>query len=63
MPNFSVLLNQLHQFSEDESGQDLVEYALLGALMALGAVSSLKTVASGVASVFTTVGSTITTAI
>jgi pilus assembly protein Flp/PilA len=63
MPNFSVLLTQLHQFSEDESGQDLVEYALLGALMALGAVSSLKTVASGVASVFTTVGSTITTAI
>jgi len=63
MPNFSVLLTQLHQLSEDESGQDIVEYALLGALMALGAVSSLKTVASGVASVFTTVGSTITTAI
>jgi len=63
MPNFSVLLTQLHQLHEDESGQDIVEYALLGALMALGAVSSLKTVASGVASVFTTVGSTITTAI
>ena len=61
MPNFSVLLIQLHQFQHDESGQDLVEYALLGALMALSAVSSLKTVATGVAGVFTTVGSTVTT--
>ena len=63
MPNFSVLLNQLHQFSEDESGQDLVEYALLGALMALGAVSSLKSVASGVTGIFTSIGSTITSGI
>jgi len=63
MPNFSVLLNQLHQFSEDESGQDLVEYALLGAMMALGTVTSVKSVATGVAGVFTTTGSTITSGI
>jgi pilus assembly protein Flp/PilA len=60
MPNFSVLLTQLHQFQEDESGQDIVEYALLGAFIALGAVSSLKSVATGVAGVFNTTGSTIT---
>jgi len=60
MHNFSTLLTQLHQ---DESGQDLVEYALLGALMALGAVTSLRSVASGVAGIFTTIGSTITSGI
>ena len=60
MPNFSVLLTQLHQ---DESGQDIVEYALLGALMALGAVGSLKSVATGVAGIFTNVGSTISSGI
>ena len=63
MQNFSSLLSQLHQFAQDESGQDIVEYALLGALMALGAVSSLKSVASAVAVVFTSVGSTITSGI
>ena len=63
MQNFSSLLSQLHQFAQDESGQDIVEYALLGALMALGAVSSLKSVASAVAGVFTSVGSTITSGI
>ena len=63
MHNFSSLLSQLRQFLEDESGQDLVEYALLGCLIGLGAVSSLKSVATGVAGIFTTVGSTITTGI
>jgi len=57
MHNFSALLTQLQQ---DDSGQDLVEYALLGALIALGTVSSVKSVANGVATVFTSVGSTIT---
>ena len=60
MNNFSRLLAKLHQFQEDESGQDLVEYALLGALMALSVVGSIKTVATGVAGVFSTTGSTIT---
>jgi len=63
MHNFSTLLTQLHQFQYDESGQDIVEYALLGAMMALGTVSSVKTVATGVAGIFTNVGSTIATGI
>jgi pilus assembly protein Flp/PilA len=63
MNNFSRLLAKLHQFQEDESGQDLVEYALLGALMALSAVSSLKSVATGVAGIFNSTGSTITLSI
>jgi Flp pilus assembly pilin Flp len=60
MHNFSTLLTQLHQFQHDESGQDLVAYALLGAMMALGTVTSVKSVATGVAGIFTTTGSTIT---
>ena len=63
MQNFSTLLTQLHQFQHEESGQDLVEYALLGCLMALSAVSSLKSVASGVTGIFTSIGSTITSGI
>jgi pilus assembly protein Flp/PilA len=57
MNHLSQLLKELHL---DESGQDLVEYALLGALIALGAVSSLRNVASGVAAVFSSATSTIT---
>jgi pilus assembly protein Flp/PilA len=60
MNHFSRLLTALHQ---DESGQDLVEYALIGALMALGAVTSLKSVANGVGTAFTAIGSTITSGI
>jgi pilus assembly protein Flp/PilA len=63
MHSFSTLLTQLHQFQNDESGQDIVEYALLGAMMALGTVSSVRSVATGAAGVFTSVGSTITTGI
>lgn len=63
MHNFSTLLTQLRQFRNDESGQDIVEYALLGAVMALGTVSSVRSVATGAAGVFTSVGSTITTGI
>ena len=47
----------------DESGQDLVEYGLIVGLMALGAIVSLKSVASNVGVVFSAVGSTLTTAL
>jgi len=50
----------ISKFFKDESGQDLIEYALVGAMMALGAVSSLRNVAIGVAGIFTSLGSTIT---
>jgi pilus assembly protein Flp/PilA len=50
-------------FLKDESGQDLVEYALIAGLIGLGAVVALKDVASSVGSVFATVGSTLTTGV
>ena len=39
-----------------EEGQDLVEYALLVALVSLGAVTSLSTLATDIKSVFTAIG-------
>ena len=45
----SNLMKALHQ---DESGQDLIEYALIAALIALGAVVGMDTVANEINSAF-----------
>lgn len=45
----------------DESGQDLIEYALVFTLVALGAIASMKSLSTSVTKVFTTVGTTLTT--
>ena len=41
-----------------EDGQDLVEYALVVALIALGAVASMKTVATAISTEFSVIEST-----
>jgi len=46
----------------DDSGQDLVEYALVMLVMGLGAVSALKGVTTGVTTVFSAVASSLTSA-
>ena len=48
-------------FIEDESGQDLVEYALVLALIALAATVSMKTLATNIGTAFTSVGTKLTT--
>jgi pilus assembly protein Flp/PilA len=45
----------------DESGQDLVEYALVLALIALAATVSMKTLATNIGTAFTSVGTKLTT--
>jgi pilus assembly protein Flp/PilA len=45
----------------DESGQDLIEYALLAALIALGAITAIKSLGTKVSGAFTNVGTTLTT--
>jgi pilus assembly protein Flp/PilA len=50
-------------FLSDESGQDLIEYALVAAIIALGAVTAMTTLATTIASAFTTVGTKLTTAL
>jgi pilus assembly protein Flp/PilA len=41
-----------------EEGQDLVEYALLIALIALGATASMSTLAAAISTEFTSISST-----
>lgn len=56
--NVLAILRNLHK---DESGQDLVEYALVAALIALGAVTGMNTLASNINSSFSKIGSHLTT--
>jgi pilus assembly protein Flp/PilA len=42
-------------------GQDLIEYALVAALIALAATAGMNTIANDINSAFTTIGGTITT--
>ena len=48
-------------FIADQSGQDLVEYALVLALIALAATVSMKTLATNIGTAFTSVGTKLTT--
>ena len=48
-----TLLASLH---EDESGQDLIEYALVCALIALGAIAGMGTVADTINNAFSKIG-------
>jgi pilus assembly protein Flp/PilA len=44
----------------DESGQDLVEYALVAALVGLSATAGLRILATTIGSAFTSIGSRLT---
>lgn len=48
---------------QDESGQDLIEYALLAALIGLTATTAVKGLGTKVSGAFTTVGSTLTSTV
>ena len=45
-----------------EEGQDLVEYALIVALIALAATAGMKTLATAINTTFSNLGTTLTTA-
>ena len=51
------VLNSLH---EDETGQDLIEYALIGLLIALGAITGMSRVGSSVNAEFTKIAGKLT---
>jgi pilus assembly protein Flp/PilA len=51
----------LSNLMNDESGQDLIEYALVAALVGLGAVAAMKTLSSNINTAFTSIGTTLTT--
>jgi pilus assembly protein Flp/PilA len=56
----SPLLLRVHR---DESGQDLIEYALVTALIAFGAVAGMSTVADYINNAFSLIGSKVVSAI
>ena len=56
---FSILNNLLR----DESGQDLIEYALVAALIALAAIAAMGTLGKDISSLFTSVATQLTSAI
>lgn len=57
----TMLLNQLRMFAKDESGQDLLEYALLVALIALVAFGAVQAAGGQVNAIFTRIASQLAT--
>ncbi len=53
----------LSNFMSDDSGQDLIEYALVAALIALGATAAMSSLATVISSTFSVVGSKLTSAV
>ena len=59
MMNLKQLLNNL---VKEDSGQDLIEYALVAALVGLGAVASMKGLSNAIGTAFTGVGTALSNA-
>ena len=60
MKNFTTLVVNL---LKDESGQDLIEYALVAGLIAVGAVAAMSGLATKIGNAFNNVGSQIASAL
>jgi pilus assembly protein Flp/PilA len=50
-------------FMKDESGQDLIEYALVAGLIALGAIAAMSGLSGKIGNAFNTVGNDLTNSI
>jgi pilus assembly protein Flp/PilA len=53
----NLILNSLHRLHNDEAGQGIVEYMLIIALVAFAATAGMSSLASGVNSAMTKIGS------
>ena len=51
----------LSNLMNDESGQDLIEYALVAGLIGLGAVTAMSGLATKIGTAFTSIGTTLST--
>jgi pilus assembly protein Flp/PilA len=60
MKNMKQLLNNL---IAEESGQDLIEYALVAALVGLGSVASMQGLATSISNTFAGIGNALTNAV
>jgi pilus assembly protein Flp/PilA len=52
----------LKNLMTEDSGQDLIEYALVAALVGLGAVTSIGFLKNSISNTFNTIGTQLTTA-
>jgi pilus assembly protein Flp/PilA len=57
------LKNVFVALMNDESGQDLIEYALVAGLIGLGAVLAMTTLSTKIGTAFNSVGSQLTSAV
>jgi pilus assembly protein Flp/PilA len=53
----------IRQALQEENGQDLVEYALVIAVVCLGIISSMNTLANGINAAMTTIASKLNSAV
>jgi pilus assembly protein Flp/PilA len=60
MKKATMLFNNLLQ---DESGQDLIEYALVAGLVGLAAVSAMSGLSTKISQAFNSVGSSLTSSV
>jgi pilus assembly protein Flp/PilA len=60
MKDFLTKLYVKVQLFREDNGQDLIEYALVAALIALAAVAGMNTVAGDINTAFATIGGKIT---
>lgn len=58
-----MLSIKLRTLLSDEEGQDLIEYALVVALIAFGAVTAMGTLSQDINNAFSNIGTTLSTAI
>lgn len=54
------IMQFVRTFAEDESGQDLIEYALVAGLIGLGAVTAMGTLASSISNAFSNIATKLT---
>ncbi len=59
----NALFSLLQDFHKGESGQDLIEYALVAALIAFAAVLAMKSLATAINNAFSLIGSELTSAL
>ena len=58
-----MLSIKLRTMLSDEQGQDLIEYALVVALIAFGAVTAMGTLSTDINTAFTTIGTKLNSAL
>lgn len=59
----NIIHHYLNHMLRDESGQDLIEYALVAALIGLAAVAAMTTLGTDLSSLFNSISSQLTTAV